>query len=167
MASRHRIAETINESSMGDVEKYFEQLSTMIDSNSGVNDFKIISSDCHAQSAPLYADGFTKFNLTETAVDIVDLTFGRPGGSFFQPIFPRKEKNCRVSQGFLFHGQIYWKKTNFFLFSMKIFQNLWTKKPFRARKDLEISFFHFSNSTNINRKIFLREKAQNFGEKGW
>ena len=76
MASRHRIAETINESSMGDVEKYFDQLSSMIDSNSGVNDFKIISSDCHAQSAPLYADSFTKFNLTETAMDIVDLSKG-------------------------------------------------------------------------------------------
>lgn len=76
MSSRHRIAETVNENRMGDVEKFFEELSTIIDKNSGVNDFKIISSDCHAQSAPLYADGFTKFNLTETAVDIVDISKG-------------------------------------------------------------------------------------------
>ena len=76
MASRHRIAETVNESRMGDVEKFFEELSTVIDSNSGTHDFKIISSDCHAQSTPLYADGFTKFNLTETAVDIVDISKG-------------------------------------------------------------------------------------------
>lgn len=76
MSSRHRIAETVNESRMGDVEKFFEELSTVIDANSGTHDFKIISSDCHAQSAPLYADGFTKFNLTETALDIVDISKG-------------------------------------------------------------------------------------------
>ena len=76
MASRHRIAETINESRMGDVEKFFDELSAVIETNSGTHDFKIISSDCHAQSAPLYADGFTKFNLTETALDIVDISKG-------------------------------------------------------------------------------------------
>ena len=53
MASRHRIAETINESRMGDVEKFFDELSAVIETNSGTHDFKIISSDCHAQSAPL------------------------------------------------------------------------------------------------------------------
>ena len=76
MATKQRIANTVNQIPMGDVEKYFEQISNIIENNSGINDYKIISSDAHAQSMPMRADGFTRFNLTETALDIVDISKG-------------------------------------------------------------------------------------------
>lgn len=76
MASRHKIAETLNETRMGDVEKYFLGLNSMIEENSGNHDFKIISTDCYANSAPIINEGHTKFALTDSAIDITDISKG-------------------------------------------------------------------------------------------
>ena len=76
MSTRHRIDEALTSERMGDVEKYFHSLVTMIDANSGQNDFKLITSDCYNVNAPLKADRFTTFQLTDRAVDIVDISKG-------------------------------------------------------------------------------------------
>lgn len=76
MATRHKIDNALRNVPMGDVEKYFNEISTIIESNSGVHDCKIISHDCDNTSAPFRAGSFTKFKLTDTAMDIVDLSKG-------------------------------------------------------------------------------------------
>ena len=76
MATRHRIDNAIRNVQMGDVEKYFTHLNNIIEPNSGVHDCKIISHDCDNTSAPFRAGSFTKFKLTDTAMDIVDLSKG-------------------------------------------------------------------------------------------
>ena len=76
MATRHRIADAINQTQQGDVEKYFDEISSIIENNSGTNDYRIISSDAYAQSMPMRADNFTRFHLTETALDIIDISKG-------------------------------------------------------------------------------------------
>ena len=76
MATRHRIDEALTSERMGDVEKYFHNLVTMIDANSGEHDFKMITTDCYNVNAPFKADRFTTFQLTDRAVDIVDISKG-------------------------------------------------------------------------------------------
>lgn len=76
MATRHRIDNALTNIQTGDVEKYFSQISNIIETNSGVHDCKIISHDCDNTSAPFRAGQFTKFKLTDTAMDIVDLSKG-------------------------------------------------------------------------------------------
>ena len=53
MATRHRIDEALTSERMGDVEKYFQSLTTMIDANSGVHDFKLLTADCSNVNAPV------------------------------------------------------------------------------------------------------------------
>lgn len=76
MATRHRIDEALNSERMGDVEKYFHEVTTMIEANSGTHDFKLITTDCYNVNAPLRSDRFTTFQLTDRAVDIVDISKG-------------------------------------------------------------------------------------------
>lgn len=76
MATRHRIDEALHSENMGDVEKYFNYLTTMIEKNSGVNDFKLITSDCYNVNAPFKENQFATFNLTDESVDIVDISKG-------------------------------------------------------------------------------------------
>lgn len=76
MTSQHRVSGCINECGQGDVEKYFDSLSNVIENNSGVNDFKIITSDCYSQSCPLFSDSYTKVHLTESSCDIIDISKG-------------------------------------------------------------------------------------------
>ena len=56
--------------------KYFTQLSNIIEENSGVHDFKMISHDCSNTAAPFHSNAFTQFKLTDTAMDIVDISKG-------------------------------------------------------------------------------------------
>ena len=76
MATRHRIDDAQRNISMGDVEKYFTEVSSLIETNSGVHDNKIISHDCQNTAAPVHAGQFTRFKLTDHAMDIVDLSKG-------------------------------------------------------------------------------------------
>ena len=76
MSTRHRIDNAISSIPMGDVEKYFSEVSNIIESNSGVHDNKVISHDCNNTAAPVHAGQFTRFKLTDHAMDIVDLSKG-------------------------------------------------------------------------------------------
>ena len=76
MATRHKIDNAIRNVPMGDVEKYFHEVSNMIETNSGVHDCKIISHDCQNTSVPIRGGQFTRFRLTDQAMDIVDLSKG-------------------------------------------------------------------------------------------
>ena len=76
MSTRHRIDTAIRNIPMGDVEKYFAEVSNIIETNSGVHDCKVISHDCSNTSAPVHNGQFTRFKLTDTAMDIVDLSKG-------------------------------------------------------------------------------------------
>ena len=76
MSTRHRIDEALTSERMGDVEKYFQQLTTMIDANSGIHDFKLLTTDCSNVNAPFKADQFTTFKLTDPSMDIIDMSKG-------------------------------------------------------------------------------------------
>ena len=76
MATRHRIDNALKTITMGDVEKYFSELSNIVENNSGTHDCKIISHDCYNTAAPVHSNQFTRFKLTDQAMDIVDLSKG-------------------------------------------------------------------------------------------
>ena len=76
MSTRHRIDNAVRNVPMGDVEKYFKEISNLIETNSGVHDCKMISHDCSNTSVPVRAGQFTRFRLTDQAMDIVDLSKG-------------------------------------------------------------------------------------------
>lgn len=76
MATRHRIDEALSSQRMGDVERYFEDITTIIERNSGVNDFKLVTADCSNVNAPFKADQFSMFKLTDPSMDIVDISKG-------------------------------------------------------------------------------------------
>lgn len=76
MATINRINEALTSDRMGDVEKYFSSVTNLIDANSGVNDFRMISSDCYNSSCPVTAQQFTFFHLTDPSCDIIDISKG-------------------------------------------------------------------------------------------
>ena len=76
MATRHRIDNALSNIQTGDVEKYFSELTSIIQKNSGVHDCKMISHDCSNTSVPVRAGQFTRFRLTDQAMDIVDISKG-------------------------------------------------------------------------------------------
>ena len=76
MATRHRIDNALSNIPMGDVEKYFSELSNIIETNSGTHDFKVISHDCNNTAVPVHGGQFTRFKLTDQAMDIVDMSKG-------------------------------------------------------------------------------------------
>ena len=76
MATRHRIDNALSNIAMGDVEKYFAELSNIIENNSGTNDCKMISHDCNNTAVPVHGGQFTRFKLTDQAMDIVDISKG-------------------------------------------------------------------------------------------
>ena len=76
MATRHRIDNALTNIPMGDVEKYFTQLNNIIETNSGTHDCKMISHDCNNTAVPVHGGQFTRFKLTDQAMDIVDISKG-------------------------------------------------------------------------------------------
>lgn len=76
MSSRHRIDQALTSVPMGDVEKYFAHISNIIETNSGTNDCKMISHDCNNTAVPVHGGQFTRFKLTDQAMDIVDISKG-------------------------------------------------------------------------------------------
>ena len=76
MSTAHRIANAVSPYPKGDVEKYFEHLDAMIELNSGNNDYKMVSHDAYAVSAPIPENGNTKFRITDSSMDIVDISQG-------------------------------------------------------------------------------------------
>ena len=76
MATRHRIDNALRNIPMGDVEKYFSQLNNVIETNSGTHDCKMISHDCNNTAVPVHGGQFTRFKLTDQAMDIVDVSKG-------------------------------------------------------------------------------------------
>ena len=76
MATRHRIDNALTNIQTGDVEKYFNELSNIIETNSGTHDCKMISHDCNNTAVPVHGGQFTRFKLTDQAMDIVDMSKG-------------------------------------------------------------------------------------------
>ena len=76
MATRHRIDNALTNIQTGDVEKYFNELSNIIENNSGTHDCKMISHDCNNTAVPVHAGQFTRFKLTDHAMDVVDISKG-------------------------------------------------------------------------------------------
>lgn len=76
MATSHRIVEAVEPRPMGDMIQYFDYVDNMFKGNDGVNHFAMLSSDSYATSAPIQQDQYTKFKLTDTSMDIVDLSKG-------------------------------------------------------------------------------------------
>ena len=55
---------------------YFNELSNIIETNSGTHDCKMISHDCNNTAVPVHGGQFTRFKLTDQAMDIVDISKG-------------------------------------------------------------------------------------------
>ena len=76
MSTAHRISNALDVHPMGDLEKYFEFLSNMIEMNSGTNDYKMVTHDSYALSVPVPENQTTKFRITDSSMDIVDISQG-------------------------------------------------------------------------------------------
>ena len=76
MSTAHRISDALEVHPMGDLEKYFEFLSDMIEMNSGTNDYKMVTHDSYALSVPVPENQTTKFRITDSSMDIVDISQG-------------------------------------------------------------------------------------------
>ena len=76
MSTAHRIANAIDLHPQGDLEKYFEFVSNMIELNSGTNDYKMVTHDSYALSVPIPENQTTRFRLTDSSMDIVDISQG-------------------------------------------------------------------------------------------
>ena len=61
---------------MGDVEKYFDQLDQLIGTNSGKNQYISVSHDSYATSVPILGGMTTKFRITDSQMDVVDMSQG-------------------------------------------------------------------------------------------
>ena len=61
---------------MGDVEKYFEHIQSIHNANSGNNDYRMTAQDSYQISVPIHAGQFTRFRLTDSSMDIVDISQG-------------------------------------------------------------------------------------------
>lgn len=76
MTSQHKITDIVNTYPQGDVDHYFEHIDNMLQENDGDNNFTILSSDSYSTSAPIKQDQYTKFKITDTSMDIVDISKG-------------------------------------------------------------------------------------------
>ena len=76
MATANGIHGMYSPYAMGDVEKYFVKLDRMIGMNSGINDYSVTTHNCYSTSVPFGAGCFTKFKLTDSGYDIIDISQG-------------------------------------------------------------------------------------------
>lgn len=76
MTSQHKITDIVNTYPQGDVDHYFEHIDNLLQENDGDNNFTILSSDSYSTSAPIQQDQYTKFKITDTSMDIVDISKG-------------------------------------------------------------------------------------------
>lgn len=76
MSTAHLISNAIYPYPMGDVEKYFQSMATVIEENSGVNDYRMVTHASYGISTPISANQSTKFLLTDSSLDIIDMTQG-------------------------------------------------------------------------------------------
>ena len=76
MSSSGRIHNIISPYPMGDVEKYFRSIDGMISTNSGKHDYRHITHSSYGMSCPVPENQNTRFKLTDTQFDIVDISQG-------------------------------------------------------------------------------------------
>ena len=76
MTSVHKINDALYTFTAGDVTNYFDQVDNMILDNDGKNEFNIVSTDCYATAAPVHSDQYTRFAITDTSFDIIDISKG-------------------------------------------------------------------------------------------
>lgn len=76
MSTSHRIHDVIYDYPMADVEEYFNHINNIIGLNSGTNDYQIVTHDCYGTQAPVYNGQTTKFRLTDSSLDVIDISQG-------------------------------------------------------------------------------------------
>lgn len=77
MSTRQRIDGIINTYPMGDVEDYFEHMNNLMQINSGNNSYHMATHVSYASPAPLKnGTSQTKFMITDSGMDIVDISKG-------------------------------------------------------------------------------------------
>ena len=76
MSTSKRIDNVVNFFPLGDVEKYFEHIQSIHSANSGNNDYRMTAQDSYQISVPVAAGQFTRFRLTDPALDIIDISQG-------------------------------------------------------------------------------------------
>ena len=77
MSTRQRIDNVINTYPMGDVEDYFAHMNNLMQINSGNNSYHMATHVSYASPAPLKnGTSQTKFMITDSGMDVVDMTKG-------------------------------------------------------------------------------------------
>ena len=76
MSSSQRIQNAQKTIETGDVIKHFDSLQSIIQKNDGNHDFKTLASDCYGPNAPISLNTFTKFKITDQALDVINLDKG-------------------------------------------------------------------------------------------
>ena len=76
MSSSHRIHDVIYDYPMADVEEYFNHMNGVIGLNSGTNDYQMVTHDCYSNSAPIKHGQNARFRLTDSSIDIIDISQG-------------------------------------------------------------------------------------------
>ena len=71
-----KINQALHNIESGDVVKYFDIQDQIIQTNDGIHDFKTLTSDCYSPNCPLAVGTFTKFKITDPAVDIINIDKG-------------------------------------------------------------------------------------------
>lgn len=76
MATRQRIDDIVNSYPMGEVEEYFDNLNNVIQVNSGNHTYRMSTHVSHTLPAPFKGSQQTQFLLTDSTMDIVDISQG-------------------------------------------------------------------------------------------
>ena len=76
MSTSKRIDDIVYNYPMGDVEQYFQHINNIHTANSGNNDYRMTAQDSYQISVPINGGQFTRFKLTDPAMDVVDISQG-------------------------------------------------------------------------------------------
>ena len=68
-----KIKEALSNVKTGDVEMYFDEMSKIIEKNSGTHENKLIIADCYNVPAPVALGNYTYFKLSDANCDIISL----------------------------------------------------------------------------------------------
>ena len=68
-----KIKEALSNTKTGDIEAYFDEMSKIIEKNSGTHENKLIIADCYNVPAPVALGNYTYFKLSDANCDIISL----------------------------------------------------------------------------------------------
>ena len=68
-----KITQALNDTSSGDITKYFNEVDNIIQLNDGIHDSKMLSMECYDRPTPVKYNQYTKFHLSDAGIDCVNI----------------------------------------------------------------------------------------------